>query len=211
MSPIRDSLIGRNALVKRLCAGLAAALLFSLVTVAKADTTTNFTGDFQAAFWAAQPQAGAIFFTNADTELVVAGPNKPASETTSIDPITYNGPAAAGLVTDGTVAFDWQYDSPSGLDDSAYFTWTPPGGTPINILLAQGGGISTGNSFSIDLQQGSTFSFVLFSDTPANKVGASLIITNFTFSPSVPEPSTAALLGGGLLLFVAARRRGQSA
>ena len=186
---------------------VAVCLFVSVFGIARADST-NFTGDFAATFWNAQPQAGAIGFSNSATELVIAGPNKPASETTSVDPITYNGPTSSGLVTDGTVEFDYTYNSPFGLADSAYFAWTPFGGTPTQVLLAQGGGVNITNSFSIDLSQGTTFEFVLFTDTPANKVGGSLTITDFTFHENVPEPSSCALFAGALILLAGSRRRG---
>lgn len=184
-------------------AGLA-ALSFSAVAYAD---TTNFTGDFQAAFWEAQPMAGAVFFTNANSELVVAGPDKPVELVSSIDAVAYNGPTSSGLVMDGTLAFDWEYDSPYGLSDAAYFSITPPIGEPVQILLAQGGGVNITNHFSIELTQGTTFNFTLFSYTPPNKDGSSLTINNFTFQPSVPEPSTSALFVGALVFISGVRRK----
>ena len=205
MKPIFNGLIPGNLLKTTAIRVMTGLVFLSFVLLAAADTT-NFTGEFQAAFWTAQPQAGSIGFSNSATELIIAGPNKPASETTSIEPITYNGPTSSGLVTDGKVQFDYDYDSPFGLDDSAYFVYTPPGGSPLQVLLGQGAGGIITNSFSIDLTQGTTFGFVLFTDTPANKTGGSLTITDFQFH-SVPEPSTGALLAFGLIYIAALRRR----
>ena len=186
--------------------GLALLLCLATFNTARGDTT-NFTGDFAAAFWTAQPQGGTITFTNSDTELVLAGPDKPSTQTSSIDPITYDGPVSAGLVTDGTVQFDWEYDSPFGLNDAAYFAWTPPDGSPIQIPLAQGGGVSITNFFSMHLPQGATFEFVLFTETPANKTGGKFVVTSFQFTPDVPEPSTLSLLLGGAIVAMTIRRQ----
>jgi hypothetical protein len=164
-------------------------------------STYNFTGDFAPAYWSTnQLQAGAAYFTNLDTELVLAGPNQPGSDTTSSDPILYDGPLSGGLAVGGTVQFNWQYSSPFGLNDSAYFIWTPPGGgDSTRVLLAQGGG-GAGDFLSVQLDQQATFTFVLLTDTPANKVGGSLTVTNFQFHANVPEPATGSLLAGALAL-----------
>ncbi len=206
MSPKSDRLTAVSNPIMRLLQAAAVLSLLAFAGIGRADTT-NFMGDFGQAFWTAQPQAGAIGFSNANTELVITGPNKPSSETTSVDPITYNGPTSTGLVSDGTVEFDWEYDSLYGLDDSAVFAWTPPGGQSTEIILAQGAGANITGSFSMPLSQGTTFAFVLFTDTPANKIGGSLVVTNFQFQSNVPEPSPACLFAVGTAIFAAARRR----
>ena len=130
---------------------------------------------------------------------MLSGANEPSTDTSSIDPITYNGPLGGGLTVGGTVEFNWQYNSPYGLNDAAYFAWMPAGGGSTNqVLLAQGGGVAS-SIYSIQLDPHATFEFVLFTETPANKLPGSLVITNFQFHANVPEPSAEALLASALI------------
>ena len=185
--------------------GCALAILLLGSPATRADTT-NFTGDFRAAFWTTTPPPppppsfGSVYFTNSNTELVLAGPNQPASRTSSTDPITYNGPLGGGLTVGGTVQFDYEYNSGDALGASeADFAYTPPGGgSSIQNLLGQGGpGVIQSGSFTTPLlSAGTTFKFLLITDTPANKLSGSLVITHFVFLSEIPEPSTAALLAG---------------
>ena len=176
--------------------------------------TTNFLGDFGEAFWSKQPQFGTVGFSNSDTEVVLAGPKAPATETLSFEGVTYNGPLAGGLAVGGTVQFAWSYTSGDALSSSeADFAWTPPGGgDPVPILLAQGGpGVATNGVVTTSvLAAGTTLQFLLGTDTLANKLSGTLVISDFQFHPDIPEPSTGALFAGALMAFGVARLRHQS-
>ena len=195
----------RGAVILSLFLGLGAV---------QADTT-NFMGDFGEAFWTKQPQFGSVYFTNSDTKLVLAGPNAPAAETTSFDGVLYNGdttpPLSGGLAVGGTVQFHYDYNGGTTLSTSeADFAYTPPGGSPSQLLIAQGGaGVVTSGLFKAPLLiAGTTFEILLGSDTTSGKLAASLIITDFEFHPDIPEPSTGALLASALIsLGVASWRR----
>jgi hypothetical protein len=140
------------------------------------------------------PDAGSIYFTNANTELVLSGPPNESSPTLSTEPILYNGPLSGGLAVGGTVEFNWQYYSPYGGSDEASFAYTPEGGSAIPVLLTQGAGATNG-IFSIQLNPGATFEIVLINDNPGKPLPAFLTVTNFQFRSNVPEPSTGALFG----------------
>jgi hypothetical protein len=180
------------------------------LTAARADTT-NFTDQFGEAFWNMQPQHGSVFFTNDDTELVIVGPNLPTNAIPqSLDGIVYNETLGGGFVVGGTVSFHWQYTSGDALSDSAgEVAWTPPGGTSIQDFLGQGGpGVTlSGNFTDTFISSGTTnFTFLLTTDTVANKLSGTLIITDFQFH-NVPEPSTGALLATAALSLTAVRWR----
>ena len=200
----RGSALGRRGL-----------LVFSLlvgVCVARADTT-NFVGDFDPALWTVQPDQGSVFFTNGNQALVLTGPNQPATEIPqSLDSILYNGPAPGGLRVAGTVEFHWEYN-PGAVDSAAAdIAWAPPGGAdPVQspLLLNGGLGFESGD-FSTNLVAGTTFEFLLTTDTLANKLSGTLIITDFQFHQDVPEPSTGALLASAVITLGVARwRRGR--
>jgi hypothetical protein len=190
--------------------GLVILSLFFCLGVAQADTT-NFTGAFDETFWNMQPQFGSVYFTNGGKELVLAGPNQPTEAVPqSLDGVVYNGPLGGGLVVGGTVSFHWEYNSGDALSDSeGDIAWTPPGGTSIQSTLGQGGPsvFQFGDFPPTFLSQGTTnLTFLLTTDTLANKLSGTLIITDFQFHEEVPEPSTLALLAGGLTLALAAQR-----
>lgn len=190
------------------------ALLLGLLlglSAAQADSTTNFTGDFAPGFWTNSPVGlGSVYFTNADTELVLSGPNSPSAETVSIDPFTYEGPAGGGLALGGTVEFDWAYNSGDALSTSeADFAWIILGEmSPTQIVLASGGpGMTGSGTFTTpELPAGTTFQFLVTTDTPAGKPSATLIVSDFRFHPSIPEPSTGALLASAMIALAATRR-----
>ena len=182
------------------CGCLLLGLLLG-IGAARGDST-NFVGDFRAAFWTALPEDGSITFTNSDTALVLAGPEAPTSAKTSLDAILYNGELGQGLAVGGIVEFSWQYDSGDALSSSeADFAWQLPGGvTPVANVLAQGGPGTVRSGFfqTPVLQAGTTFEFLLSTETPANKLSGTLTITDFQFHAEVPEPSTGLLLIGFL-------------
>lgn len=188
---------------------LLLALLLGL-GAARADTT-GFVGDFREAFWTNQVQFGSVTFSNSDTELVLTGPNAPTVQKTSLDGILYNGPLEGGLAVGGTVTFHWAYNSGDALSTSeADFAWLPPGGgSPFQQLLRQGGpGVIANGVFATPLlAAGTTFQFLLTTDTPANKLSGTLIISDFQFHPDIPEPSTGTLLATALICLGAARWR----
>ena len=189
-----------NALVQR--AAVIVTLLFGLAT-ARAQTT-NFTGDFAPAYWTNSPPGGlgSVSFVNGNTELELIGANDPASETTSTDGIKYNGYLGGGLTVGGTIQFDYQYTSLADGNASAEFS-TSVSSSPSD--LGNGVAIGTLTPFPpIQLPQGATFGFLLYTDTDPGKGAASLVITGFQFTPDVPEPSTGALVAGMLVCLGAA-------
>jgi hypothetical protein len=202
MKTILDGTSGRGRVKPRgQTAGVILVLLLGL-GAARADTM-GFTGDFTNAFWTISTQSGTVSFANANTELDIVGDNDPPVETKSLEGISYNGPLPGGLAVGGTVQFDYQYTS---LDDgNAYAEFsTSVSGTPIYL----GNGVATGGVtfFSpIELPQGATFGFLLYTDTDPGKGAASLVITSFQFVPDVPEPTTGVLLGSALISLGAAR------
>jgi hypothetical protein len=192
--------------------GLLLLALLCGVSAARADTT-NFVGDFREAFWTPEAQFGSVGFSNSDTALVLAGPNSPTAEKTSLDAILYSGPLplGGGLAVGGTVQFNWAYDSGDALSTSeADFAWAPPGGgSPLVNVLAQGGpGVITNGFFSTPtLLAGTQFQFLLGTDTLANKLSGTLVITDFQFHEVVPEPATGVLLWSALLCLGLSRWR----
>jgi hypothetical protein len=192
--------------------GLVILSLLLGLCVVQADST-NFVGDFSPALWTKQPDQGSVFFTNGNTELVLTGPNQPAAEVpASLESILYNGPLPGGLRVGGTVEFHWEYNPGAVNSAAADIAWTPPGGADSiqSPLLLNGGlGFQSGN-FSTNFLAGTTFAFLLTTDTLADKLSGTLIITDFQFHQDVPEPSTAALLAGAVISLCVARwRRGQ--
>jgi hypothetical protein len=190
--------------------GLALLSLILGLGISRADTT-NFVGDFGPALWTILPDHGNVYFTNGFTELVLTGPNGPTSNVPlSMDGILYNGPLAGGLRVGGTVEFHWEYYPGAVNSASADIAWTPPVGTPIqNPLLVNGGlGFESGD-FSTNLIAGTTFEFLLITDTTADKLSGTLVITDFQFH-DIPEPSSGALLVSAVISLCAVRwRRGQ--
>jgi hypothetical protein len=208
MKPIRDWLRRLERLGAFARPGVAVLALSLGLGVAQADTS-GFTGDFAPSNWTNSPPGlGAVYFTNSNSELVLTGPNQPASQTDSFDPITYNGPLSGGLTVGGRVEFDWEYNSGDALStiSAATFAWSQGGGggtTQTNLAQGGPGVVESGVFITPELAPGTTFGFLLSTETPANKLSGSLIVTNFQFQADVPEPSTTALLAGmGMLLGV---------
>jgi len=191
----------RGAVVLALLLGLSAA---------RADTT-NFMGAFGEAFWSAEPQSGTVGFSNSDTELVLAGPNQPATAVPlSLDGIVYNGPLGGGLLVGGTMSFHYVYTSSDALSDSeADIAWTAPGGSSAQFLLGQGGpGVVAAGDYTTPLLSAGTtnLTFLLTTDTLANKLSGTLVISDFQFH-DVPEPGTGILTAGMLAVLSASRWR----
>jgi len=175
--------------------------------VARADTT-DFTGDFAAAFWTNQVQFGSIYFSNGVAELVLAGPGTPPPGGTSADGILYNGPLSGGLAVGGTVQFQWAYNA-GDATAQAEIAVTPPGGSSTQYYFNADTdpGVVENGSFTNTLPAGATFE-ILLTTTPAaaGKPSATLFITGFQFL-DIPEPSTGALLASMLTCLGAARWR----
>lgn len=191
--------------------GQQAVLLLILLWGVRAATadTTNFVGDFDESFWAAAVGAGSATFSDTNT-LVLAGPNAPTVETSSLDAMRYEGQLQGGLLVGGTVQFNWAYNSGDALSTSeAEIAWTPSGGSPVQIALAQGGpGVITNGFYMTPvLAAGTTFEFALGTDTLADKLSGTLVITGFVFQEEVPEPSAGLLLGTALMCLGLARWR----
>jgi hypothetical protein len=189
--------------------GLVILSLLLGLCVVQADTT-NFVGDFGPALWTMQTNYGSVFFTSEDQTLVLTGPNQPTSDIPqSFDGILYNGPSPGGLRVGGTVEFHWEYNPGAVSSAAADIAWTPPGGAdPIQSpLLLNGGQGSESGDFSANLLAGTTFQFLLTTDTSAGKLSGTLVITEFQFHQDVPEPSTAALLASAVISLCVARWR----
>jgi hypothetical protein len=196
----RAKALGRGAMV--------ILTLLSGLGVARADTT-GFTNDFAAAFWSSEVQFGTTYFTNGNTELVVAGPTTPPPGGTSYDGILYNGPLSGGLAVGGTVQFHWAYNAGDATAEAA-IAWTPPdSGSPVQYQFNADTdpGVIVSGVFSTNLLAGTTFEFLL-TTTPAgpDKPSATLTISGFQFL-DVPEPSTGAFLAGMLTCLGAVRWR----
>jgi hypothetical protein len=209
MQPILEvTLKGQTARALSLRAVVVLSLLLGL-GAAQADTT-NFVGDFGPALWTLQPDQGNVYFTNSDKDLVLTGPNLPADAVPlSLEGILYNGRLGGGLSVGGTLSFHWDYISADALSDSeGDIAWTPPGGTSLQTVLGQGGpGVSMSGDFPATfLSAGTTnLTFLLTTDTLANKLSGTLIISDFQFHDQVPEPSSNSILAVALLCLGAAR------
>jgi hypothetical protein len=204
MQPILNKTSGREGVKAHGQRGAAVLILLLGLAAAQADTT-GFTGAFGTNFWSLTPGGhGSVYFTNADTELVLAGPETPPPGGTSLDGILYNHPLGGGLAVGGTVSFHWVYNSGDADPVQADVRWddvTPP-------PFAQGPAVNQpGDFLSPLIIPGTTNLMFLLTTTPAapGKLSSTLIITDFQFH-DVPEPSTGALLASVLISLGAARR-----
>jgi hypothetical protein len=195
--------------------GLAVLALFMGLGVAQADTT-NFTGDFGPEFWSLSPGSGlgTVYFTNGFTELVLVSPTNAPQGTESLDGILYNSPLQGELRVGGTVSFHWEFSAGDVQTGGAAFGWLPPSeGSPTNLAIISVPGITNGGNYSSPLLSPGTTNLSFLLDTTfvgSDKALATLVVSDFQFHEQVPEPSTVALLAGGLISFVAARwRRGR--
>jgi hypothetical protein len=190
--------------------GVVLLALFLGLGVAQADTT-DFTGDFATDFWSLTAGGfGSVYFTNSgavpDT-LVLAGPAVSPPGGTSVDGILYNHPLGGGLAVGGTVSFHWVYNPGDSTDpvqgDVRWGDVTPP-----SFVSGSGAG-QFGDFTSPLISPGTTNLTFLLTSTPqgADKLSATLIITDFQFH-DIPEPPTGVILAGvGMSLGAACWRR----
>jgi len=183
----------------------SSALLMSLSLSAHA-VVVDFTGDYDVTNWTTTLDGGSIDTSNAPNDIVLTssdlGGGAASSQTFTI--------AAA---TAGTVNFFWQFNT-QDVDDASFdpFGW-----------LLNGAFTSLSDDLGNDFQYGfETFTvaagdvFGFSANSTDSQLGvATSKVQNFVFEPvsAVPEPSTYALMLGGLGLvgFMAARRRKQQA
>ena len=179
--------------------GAVILILLLGLGLARADTS-DFTGDFAAAFWTNTPSGlGSASFTNSSTELVIVGP---ASGTASLDGMKYNEALGGGLAVGGTVQFNYAYtdlgDEDPNTEATLAYTPADTGGHSTTFTLGQGVGTVNG-SFNESVEPGSTLWFLLSTTTPSGKPPVSVIITDFQFHPNVPEPSAGAVVISALI------------
>jgi hypothetical protein len=192
--------------------GLAILSVLIGLGVAQADTT-GFTGEFAAAFWTNSPAGfGSASITNSGAALVLAGPTGTPPSGSSFDGMQYNEALGGGLVVGGTVQFHWDYRTSEDVtgNTGATLSYTPEGnGGSVQYSLGQGV-IPTSGDFSESVEPGSTFSFLLETETPSGKplgdLSTVLTISNFRFV-DVPEPSTGTLMAIAVISLFAARWR----
>jgi hypothetical protein len=176
------------------------ALVLALGLAAARGNTTNFVDSFAPGFWDSEPSYGSILFTNLNTVLILEGPRAPATETVSLETITYQGPLAGGLTEAGTIEFHWSFTSVDATLAEAAIGWASGDDTGEYTFASGGPGFTDSGDFSLSLDTGAEISFLLTTTTPANKLSGTLVITDFRFIP-VPEPSAGGLLAAFLALF----------
>jgi hypothetical protein len=142
--------------------------------------------------WTITQDKGAVFFTNANSQLYILGPTGLASPSTSFDSADY-----VPLPVDGTIKFHWTFYAGDATSATAQFYDSLNGTT---VLASGGTGTTNWGEFTVSLQAGDEFAFGLNTDMVSGKKnGSQFIITPFEFD-FVPEASTA-IAGGLLVLF----------
>jgi len=182
---------------------LAASLLSIASTSANAATVVDFTGDYEVSNWTAFIASGSLDTTNAPFTVGFEDHTG-----LNVNPFPVRNEFTIAATTSGQVSFDWDRLSifSNGFPG---FGWLSDGVfNPLNDFDSFG-------SETFQVTKGEVFGFGVDVPIAFNTIPGVFTVSNFKFDETVsavPEPSTYALMLGGLGLvgFMAARRRKQA-
>ncbi len=186
----------------------ARAVVLVLIVGSAAPAQAYFTGDLRTSYWdnTSGKDLGSIFFTPDASTLVIQGPTGSlAGAVPSVDVSQYVGPAwgGGGLVYAGTLTFNWSFNSGDALSAEAEFGYTTAAGPQTVSFASAGPGTIDSGTFSISLESGAVFEFLLASSIPGGKrTAAEFTISNGQFhrNPAVTAPDHLGIWSGAAIL-----------
>lgn len=188
----------------------ARAVVLVLIVGSAAPAHAYFTGDLRTSYWdnTSGKDLGSIFFTPDASSLVIQGPTGSlAGAVPSVDVSQYVGPVGlgGGLEFAGTLTFNWSFNSGDALSAEAEFGYQNPSDSgPHTVSFASGGpGTIDSHTFSISLESGAVFEFLLASSIPGGKrTAAQFIISNGEYhrNPIVTAPDNIGIWSGAAIL-----------
>ena len=153
----------------------ARAVVFVLIAGSVAPAHAYFTGDLRPSYWDNQSgkDLGSIFFTPDASTLVMKGPTGSlAGAVPSVDVSQYVGPGSGGLEFAGTLTFSWSFNSGDALSAEAEFGYTTSAGPQTVSFASSGPGTIDSGTFTVSLESGAVFEFLLASNMPGGKKSA---------------------------------------